>query len=70
LYVKNHVFSTKGAIPPYIIIVTYIGDFFNDFSPDFAIFFDFSYAQSTLVAKTPFWGIFEGKKQRLQPSMV
>jgi hypothetical protein len=24
-------FSAKGDIPPYIIIVTYIGDFFNGF---------------------------------------
>ena len=57
---KGVVFRKRGYSPIYII-VTYIGYFFNVFSPDFAIFLIFSYAMSTAVSKTPFWGNFEGK---------
>ena len=52
----------KSVLFPYIIIVTYKEDFFNVFSPDFSIFLNFSYARSPCMKKTPFWGIFEGKK--------
>ena len=52
----------KRRFYPYIIIVTYIGYFFNVFSPDFSIFLIFSYAEYPYTKKTPFWGIFEGKK--------
>jgi hypothetical protein len=61
IYCEKAGIFRKRRFYPYIIIVTYIGYFFNVFSPDFSIFLIFSYAMSTAVSKTPFWGNFEGK---------
>ena len=57
---KGWFFGKRGYSPIYII-VSYIGYFFNVFSPEFSIFFDFSFTMSTRIQKTPFWGNFEGK---------